>query len=419
MLNKVLTVLALCASVQAQLDRKATEYPIEAQGKPPLTSSVLFVTNDLDADRRNALPPATLVVGVMTAPHHFDEREAVRSTWMQFQSLTDPKLNNLSVEEKQGIIVRFIIGTPSSATLEPLLVQESLKYHDIVRVPVLESYFNLTLKTGEFLKWADATFNYKWAMKCDDDSFVRIDSLLEDLKTRPSEKFYMGKMWTGTPVDRRVDKHTPWHEHHRFAAGAGYVLSHDLVRFIVRNYDALFKFPLEDVAVGAWIAALDVNYVDHPHFHSLPEGCDRNMIVQNPASLQVMRETFYNSVKGIPCHATPDPFDPKNKNITDHVLLELGIPKTETKKDHMQRVAGVQNMLSMDTDDDALEQQIPESADDMPSSVMNGNMPSQNAVFDMNNVQGMNENNDGLEQMSLSAVDRMNSKVLGASDNVI
>jgi len=225
----------------------------------------------------------------------------------------------------------------------------------------------------------------------------------------------------GTPVDRRVDKHTPWHEHHRFAAGAGYVLSHDLVSFIVRNYDDLFKFPLEDVAVGSWISGLDVNYVDHPHFHSLPEGCDRAMIVQNPANPEVMRETFYNSVKGIPCHAKPDPFDPKTQNVTDHVLLELGIAKEQPKHDAM-RAAGVQSMLSMESPvaemDDALEQQIPETnGGDMSFSEMNGNMPTNDAVTGMNNLMQFNDNNDGLDQ--ITALDRMNSKVMGATDNVI
>lgn len=403
-----LAVIASCAF--AQIDRKATEYPIEAANQPPLVESKLFkVVNTAELEKNHDLPTASLVVGIMSAPSHFAERDAVRSSWLQFLSLTDPKLNQLSIEEKQSMVVRFIIGDTDSSNVESALQTESLSHRDIIRVPVLESYFNLTLKTGEFFKWASASYDFKWIMKCDDDSFVRIDLILQDLLARNTERLYMGKIWTGTPVDRRIDSHTPWKQHHPFAAGAGYILSNDLINFIVTNYDNLYKFPLEDVAVGSWISGIRVNYVDHPHFHSLPEGCDRDMLVQNPADIKVMKQTFFNAVKGIPCHAKPDPFDPKTKNITDHVLLELGIPKAEEKHRDAMNMAGVQSLMSLDSDMDmAVDRE--DDADGVSAMTMNANVPSSEIMSNMN--RGVMDGAHDLELAADAALDRMNAPVM-------
>jgi len=410
--------LVVLVCVSAQLDSSASEYPIQGQDQAPLTKDVIFTVNDMSNSAKNQLPYANVVIGIISAPYHFQEREAVRDSWLQFLSLTDPKLNKLTLEDKKSAVVRFIIGESDSSSIESQLAREALKYHDIVRVPVKESYFNLTLKTGEFLKWADATYKFDWAMKCDDDSFVRLDLLLQDLKQRQPSRTYIGKMWTGTPVDRRVDSWTPWAQYHTFAAGAGYVLSSDLVAFITRNYDQLVKISMEDVAVGTWLSGVELSYVDHPHFHSLPEGCDNLMIVQNPANITVIRETFFNSVKGIPCHAQPDPFDPKTKNVTDHVLLELGIPKTHPSTDSMKMIGAQSlivdvdspNEMGVDMGDDTAGHDSPDSiveADGMSDDAMNNNMPTSQAVQDMNSS-GRAEGSEKLDQAANAALDRMN-----------
>eukprot|EP00300_Choanocystis_sp_HF-7_P036526 c52384_g1_i1.p1 GENE.c52384_g1_i1~~c52384_g1_i1.p1 ORF type:complete len:437 (-),score=129.08 c52384_g1_i1:133-1443(-) len=326
----VSVVACLAAVAVAQISNSISQYPIESEGEP-LKTKVVFSISTPEESLRATLPRANLIVGVVSSPEDANRREAVRSTWMQLQSLTDPKLNALTVEEKKQMVIKFVVGQTADTELEASLISESAKYGDIVRVPVREAYFNLTLKTGEFFRYAVSNYNFDYAFKCDDDSFVRIDHLLEELKRHGTERVYMGKIWTGTPVDRRVDHFSVYKEYSPFAAGAGYALSRDLVEFIVRNWDNLHKWPMEDVAVGMWLYPLNVNRVDHKHFHSLPEGCDKDMIVQNPASPLVMKQTFFNSVKGIPCHAVPDPFDSSLKNVTDHVLLEYGIPKPQDK----------------------------------------------------------------------------------------
>lgn len=399
-------VLLLClafaalAGVAAQFNRGANEYTIESAQSKPIKSDVVFKTGNPDEERRSKLPQANLVIGIMSAPGNFEQRSAARSSWVQLQSLTDPHLNDLTTEEKQKLVIRFVIGTPKDASLEPLIAKESATYHDIIRVPVVEDYFQLTLKTLEFFKWADSTYQMQWVFKCDDDSFVRVDKLLRDLQHRTSSSLYMGKMWTGTPVDRRIDSFTPFSQYNTFAAGAGYAVSWDLISYIVRHASELHMYPAEDVAVGMWLAPLKMEVVDHPHFHSYQEGCDKDMIVQNPAPPKVMREVFYHTVNGVPCHMKPDPFDPANKNITDHVLLQFGIPKPQPGARHTKSIdpmsaLGAQTLVDISLDADNTENsnnamQVEPAADMM--------MMNNNAANAMNGM--MNGNTEKTQQPS-------------------
>jgi len=333
--------------VSAQPNQAANDYMIQTTGTTQLKQPVLFSAFDADEQKRLLYAKFSIVIGVVSAPNHFAQREAIRSTWGQVISLEDVLLDKLNVTQKESILVKFIIGRvpESDWALQKKLKEEAKKYNDIVRVNVQEDYFQLTYKTGEFLKWAVANVNFQWAMKCDDDSFVRLDKLLADLSTRGSTRLYMGKMWTGTPVDRRIDSYSSDPKYATFAAGAGYVLSYDLALYIAQEFDILHKWPMEDVSVGMWLEPLQVNYVDHPNFHSMPEGCDKAMIVQNPAEPMLMKTTFFNTVNGVPCNQKPDPWDPSTKNIPDHVLLQLGIPKAKegeaaVSKDAMQQIEG-------------------------------------------------------------------------------
>jgi len=112
-------------------------------------------------------------------------------------------------------------------------------------------------------------------------------------------------------------------------------------------------------------------------------------------------------MNGVPCHATPDPFDPSTKNVPDHVLLELGIPKpdleaTTQKKQQKQNTMDrlmmkktyqpqmlIQTAESNDEEmnvENEKEMQFSSSEDmiGMSSSAMNGNSPSEKSLKEMN-----------------------------------
>lgn len=189
-----------------------------------------------------------LFIMVLTAPNGKDRRDAMRKTWLSdLESLDSP------------VIVKFIIGIKelSQDTMKNLEEENSL-YNDILFLPELkDAYKELPSKVLQTFEWIDQNVNSSYILKVDDDSFVRLDVVISELKSTHSTKRLYWGFFRG---DAHVKYSGPWAEKNwhlcdrylPYAQGGGYILSCDLVDFIARNADLLQKFNSEDVSVGEW-----------------------------------------------------------------------------------------------------------------------------------------------------------------------
>ncbi|EGD81785.1 hypothetical protein PTSG_02498 [Salpingoeca rosetta] len=204
--------------------------------------------------RINADAGPVLFVAVFSAKENKLQRDTIRQTWMA----------NLPA----GTMVRFFIGS-GQVTDEDLraLRAESNKNKDIAFLPqVVESYTSLSDKLIETLKWIDDLYpDIEFVTKTDDDSFVRVDRILEELRTldySDTKGLYWGYFDGRAPVQR----HGKWEEHDWFlcdrylpyALGGGYVISSTVVDFIVNNHHLLTKYKSEDVSMGVWTSSLNI-----------------------------------------------------------------------------------------------------------------------------------------------------------------
>ena len=224
-----------------------------------------------------------LVVFVISAPGHIENRNIIRQTW----ALNVPK----------NTCVYFVIGT-GNLNLEEnsSLKNEGKKYSDLVLLKDFsESYFTLTKKLIETLKWADNNLKMDYFMKVDEDTFVRLDQVLSALKSKPKKMMYWG-FFDGRAHVKKAGK---WAEKNYvlcdrylpYALGGGYVLSHDLVHYLAINSD-LFQFlNNEDVSLGMWLAPLKISRIHDPNFNTefKSRGCFNSYIVTHKQSAEDMR----------------------------------------------------------------------------------------------------------------------------------
>ncbi|OEL27072.1 Hydroxyproline O-galactosyltransferase GALT2 [Dichanthelium oligosanthes] len=98
-------------------------------------------------------------------------------------------------------------------------------------------------------------------MKCDDDTFVRVDVVLRHIKLNNGGKpLYMGNLnllhrplrtgkWAVTDEEWPEDIYPP------YANGPGYVISGDIAKFIASQHanQSLRLFKMEDVSMGLWV----------------------------------------------------------------------------------------------------------------------------------------------------------------------
>lgn len=118
-------------------------------------------------------------------------------------------------------------------------------------VDAAEGYKHLWRKALVSLAVLEQRFQYEFYMHADDDSYVRLDLVLELLEGSPKQRFYWGYIWDGTgnrctaPIRNTNNKsHMPVEQYALdyyppFASGCGFILSRDLVQ-------ALLKQPLPD-----------------------------------------------------------------------------------------------------------------------------------------------------------------------------
>lgn len=166
-------------------------------------------------------PRIKLLVLIISAVKNQDRRDAIRETWAQ---------------AKGDVDVRFV------SSQDQFLNAEKLVHNDILEVDVTDEYRLLSRKLLKAFVSVH-NLNFEYLLKCDDDTFVDIPKIINELKHAPSNKFYWGYFDGNAHIKRAGKwKETGWilcDKYLPYALGGGYVLSKDLVMYIVNNQDYL------------------------------------------------------------------------------------------------------------------------------------------------------------------------------------
>ena len=218
-----------------------------------------------------------LMILVLSKVKGKENRDVIRETWMKKYR-----------ERTSEVILKFSIGTEGLSSLDvENLISESTTYDDLLLLPHLhDTYNNLTRKMLQSFVAIDKRYHFSYILKCDDDSFVVLDTILRELKQRRSNRNY----YWGYHFERaNVEKEGKRAEHKWFlcdtyfpyAAGGGYILSQDLVRRIVNSSDGLVMYNNEDISIGIWISPYDIERNHDKRFNTYPSSssCSDSQIV--------------------------------------------------------------------------------------------------------------------------------------------
>ncbi|RDX60965.1 Hydroxyproline O-galactosyltransferase GALT6, partial [Mucuna pruriens] len=206
-----------------------------------------------------------LFIGVLSAGNHFAERMAVRKSWMQHRLI------------KSGVVIaRFFVALHPRQEINAELKKEAEFFGDIVIVPYLDNYDLVVLKTVAICEYGVHTVSAKYIMKGDDDTFVRVDAVINEARKVPDDtSFYLGNInyyhkplrngkWAVTYEEWPEEDYPP------YANGPGYILSSDIARYIVSEFEMhkLRLFKMEDVSMGMWVEQFNSSKPVH-YSHSL------------------------------------------------------------------------------------------------------------------------------------------------------
>lgn len=191
-----------------------------------------------------------MVFFVTSAPANWENREVIRATWA---TVASPK-------------PVFITGYTSDLAVMDRLVAEARKFQDIIVEDFLDSYRNLTVKTGFILKhFLSLCSHADFLIKTDDDMFIQPARFQEVLAQADADQV------TGDVQVGAVPYRDPWSKYYlpewlyngtllpNFTSGWTYVLPGRRVQEI---YEASFTVPminLEDVFFTGLVAGRTLN----------------------------------------------------------------------------------------------------------------------------------------------------------------
>ncbi|GCB60404.1 UDP-GlcNAc:betaGal beta-1,3-N-acetylglucosaminyltransferase 7, like [Scyliorhinus torazame] len=258
-------------------------------------------------------PPHLLMVVKSVVEQH-DRRAAVRKTWGRERSLG-------------GLSIRtvFLLGTPAAGkdrrNLQKLLEYEDRLFGDILQWDFMDTFFNLTLKEVNFLKWFDIyCHRTRFIFKGDDDVFVNTENLLEFLASQGEgprrESLFAGDVISrALPIRNHQSKYfIPKQLHDQpyppYAGGGGFLMASALVRRLLAASEDIELYPIDDVYLGMCLQKVGVEPQVHYAFRTFgivkrrvsPMNSDpcfyKNLLVihkLSPEGLLQMWDTVHNT----------------------------------------------------------------------------------------------------------------------------
>ena len=227
-------------------------------------------------------------VVVLSSVKGRERRDAIRSTWKTY----------IDTDDELVLLTQFVIGTLGllSADLDTLRQEQELN-HDLILLPHLkESYSNLTLKVLESFIWADRNVKFSYLLKCDDDSFVMLHLIAEELSERVSTKSLYWGFFDGRASPKKIGKYIEkdWFLCDRYlpyALGGGYIVSSDLVHKVALMSDKLRLYKNEDTSVGVWLSPYEAERRHDTRFDTefVSRGCRNNYLISHKQSVTDMR----------------------------------------------------------------------------------------------------------------------------------
>ncbi|PHT36245.1 putative beta-1,3-galactosyltransferase 17 [Capsicum baccatum] len=109
---------------------------------------------------------------------------AIRKSWMQHQLI-----------RSSNVVARFFVALHARKEVNVELKKEAGFFGNIVIVPYVDHYDLVVLKTVAICEYAVRVASAKNIMKCDDDTFVRVDAVIKEVNKVPEARsLYIGNI---------------------------------------------------------------------------------------------------------------------------------------------------------------------------------------------------------------------------------
>ena len=248
----------------------------------------------------------TLALLILSRLGETPRREAIRATW-------------LSLPQPAGwrVLHFFIVCGASQDTSAP---RRPFDYNgsDMVILPCIESYSNLSRKVVQAMMWISTfsdTNNVDYVAKTDSDVFVDLPLVLKLMEGMKRTKIWWGfvhqNMWPVRDIfDKNAELYYPLPTLPPYTVGVYYTLSIDIVRALSRALQSTLSMVLtnEDQTIGIALGRLGYSPIHDIRFQQW-KSCTSRLLTLHPVTPEqmVLVYTYYvSSGTGNWCKALPE-----------------------------------------------------------------------------------------------------------------
>ena len=205
-----------------------------------------------------------IVITSSTAAKSVTRRQLARTTWL-----------NMPVES--GIVkFVFVLGLSTNAYENEVVLNETIRFKDILILNFTDTYRNLTMKTMSTMKWIASNCKHvKLIMKTDADIFINVPKIMNHLRSIHFSlpKTLLGRCYTYSIIERNSSyKYFVPMSEYRFqyfppyCSGSGYIMTLTTMKNLLRISYFIPNISIEDVYVGACAHCLGVTQESREDF---------------------------------------------------------------------------------------------------------------------------------------------------------
>ena len=202
-----------------------------------------------------------------------DRRHPFRAQWAKSLVLMDKKMKARGVATP-SVVLKFGIGLeglPASAV--SAAQAEAQTHQDMLLLDVPDKdegepvhRSSTTLKVMQSMTYAANRYAFDYFVRVGDDAYFRVDYFAELALDAafPKTAAYVGYKFSDVRIDNSASTHN-------FIVGMGFILTHDLTRYVCKARDVLLDGFPEDGVVGSWFVGTKVQVVHEPRFHDIDQ----------------------------------------------------------------------------------------------------------------------------------------------------
>ena len=141
-----------------------------------------------------------LVILIISHPKNIERRTAIRQTWI---NIPDRNI-------RKELLPLFVVGNENlSEEVSKKLEEERNGNKDLLVLPIQETYTTLTQKILESFVQIERNVNFSFLLKVDDDSFVNLAIMVDELK---NSNYNKGLYWGFFDGRAPIQKTEKWAE---------------------------------------------------------------------------------------------------------------------------------------------------------------------------------------------------------------